>query len=368
MHIQRLSLLNFKNFDEVTIPLHNKVNCFVGNNGVGKTNLLDAVYYLCMTKSYFQTSDQFTLKHGTEFMVLQGNFENGDSVDEIYCGIKTGTRKQLRKNKKEYLKLSDHIGMYSVVMVSPADSALITEGSEERRKYLNAVISQFNHSYLDDLIQYNKILAQRNKLLKESSGVSGKNDLLEIYNEQIIPLGTRIYEQRSNFLTQLSPVFKQFYSQISSGNEEVELSYISQLAEKNFAELLKSGIKADIQAQFSTIGIHKDDLDLLMNGISIRKTGSQGQQKTFLVALKMAQFSFIKKIKNHSPILLLDDIFDKFDVNRVKQILTLVADENFGQIFITHTNESRMRELLSDYPESFNLYRVEKGSVTLIKQ
>ncbi len=366
MHIEKLMLTNFKNYEEVSIVLHNKVNCFVGDNGVGKTNLLDAVYYLCMCKSYFQSSDQFSIKYGSDYMTLQGIIEHNDQTDEIYCALKAGKKKQFRKNKKEYPKLSKHIGQYPVVMISPADSTLITEGSEERRKYINAVISQYDNTYLEDTIQYNHVLAQRNRLLKEMSYHSGSQELISIYNDQLIPPGNRIFEQRKDFIKQLAPIFKEYYSLISQGKEEVNIIYNSQLTDGNFEQLLNDSYQKDLSNQFSTTGIHKDDLELTMQGIPIRKTGSQGQQKTFLVALKMAQFRFLKELKGVPPFLLLDDIFDKFDTKRVKQILNIVSDNSFGQIFITHTNEIRMKELLLEFHGNYNLYRVENGNIIIV--
>lgn len=367
MYISLLSLLNFKNYNEIALELHPKVNCFVGNNGVGKTNLLDSVYYLCMCKSYFHNTDQYIIRTGADFMVLQGVFEHKGDTSEIYCGLKPGKRKIFRKNKKEYNKLSDHIGQFPVVMVSPADSALITEGSEERRKYMNAVISQYNPSYLDDVMLYNRILAQRNKLLKDMARIPGAEELLQVYDSQLFPLGTRIHEIRAGFINKLVPVFKEFYKSISQGNEEVEIEYTSQLNTNSFENLLIETRKIDLASQYTNAGIHKDDLELIMEGSPIRRTGSQGQQKTFLVALKFAQFSFLKDLKAFAPILLLDDIFDKFDVNRVSSILNLVADESFGQIFITHTNEGRMRELLGNFPGNFSLFRVDKDNISLAK-
>ncbi len=364
MYIEKLSLINFKNYEEASIQLHARVNCFVGNNGVGKTNLLDAVYYLCMCKSYFNTSDQYTIRQGQNFMVLQGDFCHNQQTDELYCGLKAEKSKQFRKNKKEYQRLTDHIGNYPVVMVSPADSALITEGSEERRRYMNAVIAQYNREYLEQTIQYNKLLAQRNRLLKEMKGYGASDELLEIYDMQLVPLGRSIAQVRMLFVEELSRVFKHYYELISGGLEKVEIAYQSQLLQDDFEELLKSNLSRDRSAQFSTVGIHKDDLELTMNGISIRKVGSQGQQKTFLVALKLAQFEFLKQIKGIKPILLLDDIFDKFDVERVSHILRLVTDEPFGQILITHTNEMRMRDLLKAYNGSYALFKVENGKPT----
>jgi DNA replication and repair protein RecF len=301
-------------------------------------------------------------------MVLQGDFIIKGQTDALYCGLKYGKRKQFRKNKKEYQRLSDHIGQYPVVMVSPADSALITEGSEERRKYMNAVISQYNRTYLEETIQYNRILAQRNKFLKELGGRPGATDLLEVYNEQLAPLGNSIHRARIDFVNELTVVFQKYYSLISHGKEKVLLDYNSQLHDVDFGELLKQNIHRDIAAQYTTTGIHKDDLELKMNDIPIKKIGSQGQQKTFLVSLKLAQFEFINKVKDIKPILLLDDIFDKFDGERVSEILALVADDFFGQIFITHTNEERMNELLNDFHGAYGLFRVSNGSVIQVKQ
>lgn len=367
MHIDQLSLINFKNYQEISIPLHKKVNCFVGNNGEGKTNLLDSVYYLCMCKSYFQSSDEYSIRKNTEFMVLQARFNSMGDENEIYCGLKAGKRKIFRKNKKEYPKLSDHVGQYPVVMVSPSDSALILDGSEERRRYINAVISQYDREYLEAIMHYNKVLTQRNRLLKEMRVHTGSKDLLEVYNNQIVPLGSLINKQRKEFVDKLSPVFKQFYKLISEGKESVDINYISKLNDKDFGDLLVDHQHKDLMSQYTTVGIHKDDLELIMDGTPIKKTGSQGQQKTFLVALKLAQFSFLKEIRGIPPLLLLDDIFDKFDLGRVRQILHLVADKSFGQIFITHTNEERMKKLLEEFENNYYLYKVEAGNINKIE-
>ncbi|MBN1597411.1 MAG: DNA replication and repair protein RecF [Bacteroidales bacterium] len=366
MYLSDLSVLNFKNYPESTLSLHKKINCFVGNNGVGKTNILDAVYYLCMCKSYFNNTDQFVIRNNEDFMVLQGSFSLDNEVDNIYCGLKSGKKKVFRKNKKEYHKLSDHIGLFPVVMISPSDSSLIIDTSEERRKYMNAVISQYDKDYLENVIHYNKILAQRNKLLKDIRNTQGANDLLLVYDEQLLPLGNKIHISRKDFIEHLTPVFKDFYRQISEGKEQVELNYLSQLNNESFEVLIKNNHQKDLIAQYTTTGIHKDDLEMVLLGSPIKKIGSQGQQKTFLVALKLAQFKFLSEIKNFSPILLLDDIFDKFDVNRVSQILHLVSDNNFGQILITHTNEYRMKELLKKIEGGYKLFKVEENQINLI--
>lgn len=363
MHIDRLSIVNFKNYSEASIALNQKLNCFVGNNGIGKTNLLDAVYYLCMSKSYFHSSDLYSIREGENFMVLQGNFIAEEKDYEIYCGLKKEKRKIFRKNKKEYKRISEHIGKFPVVMVSPADSSLILGGSEERRKYINAVISQYNPAYLENIIRYNKILTQRNKLLKNMQGTGNARELLEVYNSQIIPLGKEIHAERKLFIEKLNPLFKDFYYNISDGLEQVSIQYNSQLNNKGFDDLINQNMQSDLAAQHTTTGIHKDDLELTMFSHPIKKIGSQGQQKTFLTALKMAQFVFLSNTKKIPPILLLDDIFDKFDVNRVKQIIHLVSGEKFGQIFITHTSESRMMELLKGYVGKYSLFRVEQNGI-----
>ena len=368
MHIDKLSLVNFKNYSDCSIDFHPKLNCFVGDNGVGKTNLLDAIYYLCMCKSYFNSSDQYNFTYETNFLVIQANFMVNDAEHEIYCGIKQGKKKQFRKNKKEYQRLSDHVGSYPVVMVSPHDSSLILDGSEERRKYMNGVISQYDRDYLEKTIQYTKVLQQRNKFLKESSPHSLMRDLLDVYNEQLIPLAESIHQGRQRFIEDLTPVFQKYYKEISQDRETVELSYSSQLSNENYAELLASATQKDAIIQNTSVGVHKDDLLLTMHNNSIKKVASQGQQKTFLVALKLAQFEFLANIKKVKPLLLLDDIFDKFDANRVKQILNLVSGSMFGQIFITHHNAERMRTLLEDYKNDYAMFEISNGNALKLEK
>ena len=366
MFIRKLSLVSFKNYAELVLELHPKLNCFVGDNGVGKTNLLDAAYYLCMCKSYFSSNDQFTIRTNDEFMILQAEFSKEEKKEELYCGLKKGKKKQFRRNRKEYERLSDHIGMFPVVMVSPNDIQLIIEGSEERRKYLNGVISQYDKLYLEQLIQYNRILAQRNRLLKDFREQGSQEDLLDILDVQIAASGMEIYRKRKDFISKFIPVFNEYYHVISGGNENVELQYDSQLDEGEFMGLLKESRSRDLMLQFTTTGIHKDDLTLNLDNNLIKRIGSQGQQKTYLVALKFAQFEFLRRIKKIPPLLLLDDVFDKLDAKRVKNILRLVDQESFGQIFITHTNQDRMKAILHELKLEHSLYRVEKGNVKLI--
>ena len=326
-----------------------RINCFVGNNGVGKTNLLDAIHYLALAKSYFNAIDSQNIMHGKDFAVIQGDFFRDEHTEAIYCGIQRNKRKQFKRNKKDYQKLSEHIGLLPLVMISPSDSSLILEGGEERRKFINSVIAQFDRNYLENLINYNHALIQRNKLLKEINNADTfDRDYLSVWDEQLINFGQKIFEARKDFIEKLVPVFSKFYNIISGEKEQVDLIYESQLFDSDMRTLLYDSLRKDLILQYTTMGIHKDELDMKLGTYSLKKTGSQGQQKTFLVALKLAKFDFIKSISKLNPILLLDDIFDKFDVNRVEQIIRLVAENNFGQIFITDTSMSHLKKILED--------------------
>jgi DNA replication and repair protein RecF len=348
MYLRKLSLVNFKNYKDAEIVFSDRINCFIGFNGVGKTNLLDAIHYLALAKSYFNTIDSQNIRHDNDFSVIQGEFVKHDKSDTIYCGVQRNKRKQFKRNKKEYEKISDHIGLFPLVMISPADSNLINEGGEERRKFINGVIAQYDREYLDNVIQYNRALAQRNKLLKDlKTGLSFDRDVLSAWDEQLILYGEKIFNVRKDFIEKLLPGFRDYYNYISDNKEEVKLSYQSQLFEQNMRDLLDNSLRKDLILQYTTAGIHKDELIMNIGGFPLKKTGSQGQQKTFLVALKLAKFDFIKKKSDIVPILLLDDIFDKFDALRVEKIIRLVAENNFGQIFITDTNESHLKSILS---------------------
>ncbi|MCK5823608.1 MAG: DNA replication/repair protein RecF [Bacteroidales bacterium] len=366
MYLKNLSLINFKNYEQLEIEFSQKINCFVGDNGVGKTNLLDAVYYLSFCKSRFNLIDSQNIKHDENFFVIQGNYYIRNENESVYCGIKRNKKKQFKRNKKEYKKLSDHIGLIPLVLISPYDSNLIIAGSDERRKFLNGVISQFDKQYLEDLIKYNRALSQRNSLLKNFAKTNTFNiETIEIWDEQLIKLGTSIYEKRVNFVNELMPVFQKYYEIISNGNEEVKLNFSSQLHDFDFPELLKNAIERDRILQYTTVGIHKDDLIFKLDDFLIKKNGSQGQQKTFLVALKLAQFDYMKNIYGFKPILLLDDVFDKFDLFRVKQIIKLVAENNFRQIFITDTNKDRVKNILNDSSIEYNLFNVSNDTIEL---
>jgi len=359
MHLKSLSLVNFKNYEQVDISLSEKINCFVGENGVGKTNLLDAIHYLSLCKSNLNPVDSQNIKYEQEFLVVQGVFERRGKEENIYCGIRKQKKKQFKRNQKEYSKLSEHIGLIPLVMISPADAILINGGSEERRKFMNGVIAQYSRVYLENLIQYNRALSQRNSLLKDFAMTRSFDPaMLEVWDEQLIRYGEPIYEERVRFVNELLPVFNDFHAHVSGNREKVSLSYRASLQGSSFRKGLKVSVEKDRIVQYTTFGIHKDDLGMDLEGYSLKKSGSQGQQKTFLVALKLAEFEFIRKLTKIHPILLLDDIFDKFDAGRVKHIISLVAKNQFGQIFITDTNEQRLQGILKEIPANNRIFRI----------
>ena len=364
MYLKNLTLTNFKNYEQTDLEFSPRINCFVGNNGVGKTNILDAIHYLSLTKSFFNVIDSISIRHGEDFFIINGVFAGSGEENQIYCAFQKQKQKVMKKNGKEYQKLSDHIGRFPVVMISPADSALISEGSEERRRFLNKIISQYDSVYLDSALKYNKALQQRNRLLKEFNE-SGKfdNDTLLIWNAQLVRYGEYVYKERKNLVNELIPVFQEYYSMISSEKETVRLSYRSHLSEGDFAEALLNSVSKDRFLEYTTVGVHKDDLLLEMDGFPAKSLGSQGQQKSYLVALKLAKFDYIQRKSGISPVLLLDDIFDKFDAERVEQIIRLVSSSRFGQIFITDTHRSRLNEILSSHGTDYRLFMISNNSV-----
>ena len=350
MYLKKLTLTGFKNYPGSEYVFSDKINCFVGNNGAGKTNLLDAIYYLSFCKSYFNPIDTQNIRHGDDFFVINGIYHrNEETPEQVQCIQKRNSRKKFLLNKKEYERLADHIGNFPLVMISPYDRDLINDGSEIRRKYIDSVISQFDKFYLDDLINYNKVLAQRNSLLKSfAEKQSFDPSSLEVWDRQMINLGAKIYERRKDFLARFIPIFQHYFGFISCADETVDIVYQSQLAENDYAAILSSATDRDRLAQFSTVGVHKDDLDFRISGYPIKKFGSQGQQKSFVIAVKLAQFDYTRNIKGFKPVLLLDDIFDKLDDLRVAQLIKLVSENNFGQVFITDTSEERVRKIFDN--------------------
>jgi len=359
MDLKSLSLLNYRNFEELKLDFSEKINCFIGNNGVGKTNILDSIYFLAFCKSWLNPIDSQNIRYGSDYFMIKGNFQFSDLIETISCGLKNGRKKSFKRNSKEYSKLSEHIGLIPLVTVSPYDSDLIIGGSEERRRFIDIIISQFDKEYLDKLLKYNRILTQRNQLLKQFAS-QGKFDMesLEIWDVQLIAHGNVLYQKRTEYIKNIIPIFNKYYRYISSDTESVSLEYKSQLNEANFDDLLKNSLEKDRILQYSTIGTHKDDLIFYLNANPLKKNASQGQQKTYLIALKLAQFDYIKQIGGIKPILLFDDIFDKLDSERVKQIIHLVADNNFGQIFITDTNKERLYHILKEIHIAYKLFEL----------
>jgi len=363
MWLKRISILNYKNLEQVDLAFSRKMNCIIGRNGMGKTNLMDAVYYLSFCKSATNPIDSQNICHDQDFFVVQGFYETDDGdPEEVYCGLKRRQKKQFKRNKKEYTRLSDHIGLIPLVMVSPADSLLIAGGSEERRRFMDVVISQFDREYLDALIRYNKALLQRNTLLKAE--VEPEEELMAVWEEAMAASGEVVYRKRREFIDEFILVFQSYYSYISQGREQVSLAYESHAAEGNLLELLAASRQRDRIMGYSLKGVHKDDLIMQLGDFPIKREGSQGQNKTYLIALKLAQFEFLKRTGSHTtPIVLLDDIFDKLDASRVEQIVKLVAGDSFGQIFITDTNRDHLDKILKKIEGDYKLFEVDNGMV-----
>ncbi|HKJ79074.1 MAG TPA: DNA replication/repair protein RecF [Prolixibacteraceae bacterium] len=368
MYIEEISIVNFKNLNDVHVGFSPRLNCFIGNNGAGKTNLLDAVYYLSFCKSFSNPIDQLNINHDENFFMLNGNYIRHDSKETVNCGFQKGQKKQFKRNSKVYKKLVDHIGLLPLVMITPSDVNLILGGSDERRKFMDGVISQYNQNYLDDLLKYNRALLQRNNLLKQFAAQRYFDvELLSIWDNQLVDLGKNIHAERLVFVEKLIPVFQYYYTFISQGNEKVGLSHRSDLHENDFGQLLVDARPKDRVVQYSTIGIHKDELEFTIDGHPIKKLGSQGQKKTFLTALKLAQYDFIKEISGLKPVLLLDDIFDKLDSSRVEQIVKVVSGEKFGQIFITDTNREHLDTIIKKMNADFRIFHVKSGKVEQVK-
>ena len=361
MYLKKIALVNYKNFDSVEYSFDEKINCFVGNNGVGKTNVLDAIYHLAFSKGYFNSIALQNIKHNEDFFLVEGVFEKGDREEVISCSLKRGQKKAVKRNGKLYEKLSNHIGLIPLVIISPSDTNLIIEGSEVRRKFVDSVISQSDKSYLQNLIAYNKILSQRNSLLKYFALNHTFDALnLNIYNEQLVDFGHKIYEKRKQFLTDFIPLFRKRYQLIAETEEIADLTYKSQLESDSLDILLENSLEKDRLLQYTSVGIHKDDLLYTIDGYPVKKFGSQGQQKSYLIALKLAQFDLIKGQSNTTPILLLDDIFDKLDETRVEKLISLVNDDNFGQLFISDTHANRTEEVIKKTGQSFKMFNLKK--------
>lgn len=369
MILQKISIVNYKNIREASLELSPKINCLIGHNGAGKTNLLDAIYFLSFCRSAFYHQDSLAITHGQEFFVLEGEYSDDTDnanvdVEKIYCGLKRGTKKRFKRNGKEYKRLSQHIGLIPVIMVSPSDSILVEGGSEERRRLMDMVIAQYNPMYIDDLANYNKALQQRNALLKQEQ--EPDTSLMEILEMQMAETGERIYTQRQQYVEQMSPVLSEIYRKISGDKETVELNYVSHCQRGPLFDVISRDRYKDRAVGYSLHGIHRDDLEMYINGYPIRREGSQGQTKSFVIALKIAQFDFLRRThSNTTPLLLLDDVFDKLDASRVERIIDMVAGEGYGQIFITDTNRDHLDKILQRSEGDYKIFDVEDGTIAL---
>lgn len=347
MVLNSLSLVYYKNFESAKFEFDDKINCIVGENGKGKTNILDSIYHLAYTKSYFNPITSQNITHGEDFFVVDGIFKRQNKQENIIVSAKRGQKKVVKRNAKVYDRLSDHVGFIPVVIISPTDRDLILEGSDVRRKFMDAVISQVDNIYLNKLIKYNAILSQRNALLKYfAANNSFDSSNLEVYNEQLEALGQYIYDKRCSFIETFKPILKQRYFEICQKEEPIQITYKSQLHKASFKTLFESKLQKDMALQYTSVGTHKDDLIFDIGEYPVKKFGSQGQQKSYLIALKFAQYDFLKRSQGLNPILLLDDIFDKLDENRVKHIVSMVTEQNLGQMFISDTHPERTEEVV----------------------
>ena len=363
MYLSHLSLVNFKNYTEAQLNFSSGVNCITGTNGSGKTNIIDAVYYLSFTKSYFNISDTQNIQHGESLFVIQGKFSDNEKEEHVFCGVKTGFKKQVKRGGEEYERLSDHIGLFPVVMVAPVDHILITEGSDERRKFIDSVISQVDKAYLENLISYNKTLTHRNSYLKQLHGRMPDTSMMEVWDEQLVKYGCAIESERRKFIAEFIQLFNETYNYLADHAEEVSINYQTQLEQDDFSTQLKSSLQKDIALQHTSTGIHKDEFIFKLEKYPLKRIASQGQQKTFLMAIKIAQFEYLFRHKKTKPILLLDDIFDKLDDFRAKRLMELVSRHTFGQIFITDTHPERLKKIFDDIKISIRLFEVNKGTV-----
>ncbi len=363
MYLERLNLINFKNVKEADLTFSEKINCLIGHNGAGKTNILDAIYFLSHCKSFYNTLDSQCARHGADFMVIEGRYRMTDGRDErVYCGLQAGKHKRFKRNDKVYKRLSDHIGLLPLVIVSPADQTLITGGSAERRRLMDSIISQQDHEYLHLLIQYNNALQQRNALLKQETRPS--DEVMDVWDYQLSEYGDEIFRRRKVFTDALMPIFQHYYSFLSEDKETVTIGYQSTLLETPLREQLLKNRDRDLLLGFTSCGTHRDDLEMRLDTYPINQVGSQGQCKTYLLALKLAQFDFLKNETKKTPLLLFDDIFDKLDAKRVERIIELTSSYHFGQIFITDTNREHIDELLGKMGQENKIFDVTDGEVT----
>ena len=368
MVLQKISILNYKNIREAELEFSANINCFVGHNGEGKTNLLDAIYYLSFCKSAFSSMDSQVICHDADFFAIEGLYvdENGES-NVVYAGMKRGTKKHIKRNKKEYKRFSQHIGLVPLVFVSPSDTLLIEGGSEERRRLMDIVISQYDYSYIEALTRYNRALQQRNAMLKQDD--EPDMTLMEVLEEEMSCQGEIVYGKRMKFVEELIPVFQDVYNHIAEHKETVSLRYVSHCQRGPLLDVIRRDRHKDRAVGYSLHGVHRDDLEMMLGDYMMKREGSQGQNKTFVIALKLAQFNFLKRtVSRTTPLLLLDDIFDKLDSGRVEQIVKLVSGDSYGQIFITDTNRDHLDKILQHSVSDYKLFYVSNGEVTEKKE
>ena len=365
MYLKKISLTHFKSYEYDTFEFSERVNCVVGENGTGKTNLLDAIYFLALTKSSISNQDALSINHEMDYMMIEGVFGIWDcstSKSEIITiSLQRGQKKAVLRDKKAYERISEHIGKFPVVMLSPNDTDIIRDGSEERRKFFDGVMAQLDSEYLENLLQYNRLLLQRNSLLKQFSERNYTDDLLlDVYSDPLVEVSLKLYQARNQFVTEFLPIFKKHYNTLSDAREDVEMIYESEVGAENFTQIFKKNRQRDLAAQRTTMGSHKDDFIFEINGFTLRKFGSQGQQKSFVIALKLAQFEMLTKVKGFPPLLLLDDIFDKLDDRRIQQLITMMVDGTFSQVFITDARPERTRQLLDNLGVEVKYFEIGK--------
>lgn len=363
MYLRKLSIINFKNIADLGLEFSSRVNCFVGDNGTGKTNIIDAIYYLSMCKSSLLATDGQIVRHGEEFFVLDAQYlSEAERTENIVCGYAKGSGKSFKRHGKEYERLADHIGLFPIVIVSPSDSFLISDSADERRRYLNSFLSQLDREYLTAIMKYNHVIFERNKLLKQTNFAV---DILEVIDMQLVKLGSVIFEKRKELVTRLAPLVSEYYRILSDDREQVELVYSSELISSTLDDLLIVSRERDRVCGFTSCGPHRDDLKMRIGGNLLKKYGSQGQQKSFLVALKLAQYMIVAEDRGEKPILLLDDLFDKLDMHRVEKLIALVSREEFGQIFITDCNKVRLQTILDRSEQPYALFNVTNGNIEI---
>jgi DNA replication and repair protein RecF len=392
MHLQKISLAHFKSYEYESFEFSERVNCIVGENGTGKTNLLDAIYFLALTKSSISNQDALSINHEAEYMMIEGCFSMFDVLGSMFennqtdveksvipksisdtehqtsknehlitISLQRGQKKAVLQDKKAYERISEHIGRFPVVMLSPNDTDIIRDGSEERRKFFDGVMAQLDSEYLENLLQYNRLLLQRNSLLKQFAERNYVDELLlDVYSDPIVEVSLKLYQARNQFIIEFLPLFKKHYNTLSDAREEVEMIYESEVGAENFTQIFRKNRQRDLAAQRTTIGSHKDDFIFEINGFTLRKFGSQGQQKSFVIALKLAQFEMLTKVKGFPPLLLLDDIFDKLDDRRIQQLITMMVDGTFSQVFITDARPERTRQLLGDLGVEVKYFEIGK--------